>query len=87
MNNKPTKKESDHLQWVKSQPCGVCNSPAPSEAHHVRQHSQYLAIPLCPDCHRGSRNGWHGQRVMWNIMKMDELDVLNETIRALASAP
>ena len=27
--------------------------------------------------------GWHGQKRMWAIKKMDELDALNETIRNL----
>ena len=85
MLNRLTDKERKHLAWVKDQPCSVCNAPPPSEAHHVEQHKQYLCIPLCPDCHRGSRNGWHGQRVMWSIMKMTELDALNEVVRRLAS--
>ena len=27
--------------------------------------------------------GWHGQKRMWAIKKMDELDALNKTIRNL----
>jgi hypothetical protein len=26
-------------------------------------------------------NGWHGTKALWRIKKIDELDVLNETIR------
>jgi hypothetical protein len=40
-------------------------------------------MPLCADCHRGSLNGIHGQRRIWNVYKMDELAALNETIRTL----
>lgn len=29
--------------------------------------------------------GWHGQKRMWKIKKMDELNALNETIRNLTS--
>lgn len=31
----------------------------------------------------GPHNGIHGERVMWNIQKKDEMDVLNDTIRRL----
>jgi hypothetical protein len=68
---------------VKELACGVCNAPGPSEAHHVEQHQQYLCIPLCPDCHRGSFNGLHGQRRIWGVRKLTEMDVLNETLRSL----
>jgi len=27
--------------------------------------------------------GWHGQRRMWNLKKMDEIDALNVTIKRL----
>jgi len=40
-------------------------------------------MPLCADCHRGSLNGIHGQRRLWNVYKMDELSALNETMRRL----
>lgn len=84
MNNKLTAAERRHLSWVKEQPCGVCGASGPSEAHHVRQHSQYLCIPLCESCHRSSFNGIHGQARIWKVKKLDELDVLNELVRALA---
>jgi len=85
MLNRISDKERKHLAWVKEQPCVVCGEPGPSDAHHVEQHKQYLCIPLCKDCHTGSRNGIHGQRIMWNIKKMTELDALNEVVRRLAS--
>jgi hypothetical protein len=71
------------LARVKELACGVCGAEGPSEAHHVEQHQQYLCIPLCPDCHRGSFNGLHGQRRIWGVKKLTELDVLNETLRAI----
>ena len=61
----------------------MCNADGPSDAHHVVQHSQYLCIPLCKDCHMGPFNGWHGQKRIWNVKKLTELDVLNATIRGL----
>lgn len=83
MNNKLTAVERLHLAKIKEMPCGVCGQDSPSDAHHVEQHMQYLCIPLCKDCHQGSHNGIHGRRSIWNVMKKNELSVLNETIRRL----
>ena len=58
--------------------------------HHLREGlgmgqraSAWLVVPLCKDCHQGD-NGIHGDRSYLRILKMDELDLLAETIRALA---
>lgn len=83
MLNKLSAKDKAHLATIKAMPCGVCGAAAPSEAHHVEQHQQYTAIPLCADCHRGSHNGIHGQKRIWNVLKKSELSVLNDTIRSL----
>jgi hypothetical protein len=83
MNNKLTATERLHLARIKDMPCGVCGQAGPSDAHHFEQHMQYLCIPLCKDCHQGSHNGIHGRRSIWNVMKKNELSVLNETIRRL----
>ena len=85
MNNKLTPKERDYLRFVKSQPCVLCGESGPSDAHHIRQHRQYLCIPLCKDCHQGSFNGIHGQKRIWGVKKVDELDLLNEHVRLLTS--
>lgn len=87
MNNQLTAKERKHLAEVKELPCSVCDAPGPSEAHHIKQGLQYTAVALCPDCHRGSMMGWHGQKRMWAIKKMDELDALNVTIQRLMEDP
>ena len=86
MNNKLNNKERLHLAQVKSLPCSVCDTSGPSEAHHVKQGLQYTCIALCPDCHTNSVLGWHGQKRMWHIKKMDEIDALNVTIQRLLSA-
>lgn len=86
MNNKLSAKERAHLQKVKELPCSVCDAPPPSEAHHVKQRRQYTCIALCVDCHRGPVMGWHGQKRMWAIKKMDELDALNVTIQRITDA-
>ncbi len=86
MLNRLTAKQRVHLAKVKELPCSVCDAPPPSEAHHAKQGSQYTCIALCPDCHRGPILGLHGQRRMWAIKKMDELDALNVTVQRLMEA-
>ena len=82
MNNRLTAREREHLGRVKALPCSICDAPAPSEAHHIKQGHQFTAVALCPDCHRG-HNGLHGTKAFWRIRKMDELDALNITIQRL----
>lgn len=72
-----------HIARVKELPCSVCNSPGPSEAHHIKQGLQYTVVAVCSECHRSSILGWHGQKRAWIIRKMDELDALNKTIERL----
>lgn len=79
-----TRAESEHLARVKSCACSVCDAPGPSEAHHIEQGQHFTTVALCQDCHRGSVNGWHGQKVMWRIHKMDELAALNVTLRRVS---
>lgn len=83
MNNRLTPAQRRHLAAVKALPCSVCNTPGPSEAHHVRQGLQYTAVALCPECHRGPLMGWHGQKRAWAIRKMDEIDAMDITIKRL----
>ncbi len=85
MNNQLSKSEKAHIARVKDLPCGVCDAPGPSHAHHIEQGSQYTVIPLCQDCHQGAHNGIHGQRRIWNVLKKTELSVLNDTIKRLLS--
>lgn len=83
-NSKPiTAKESDYMGRVKELPCSVCDTPGPSEAHHIDQGDHFTTVALCIDCHRGSFNGWHGCKTLWKIKKMDELAALNITIGRL----
>lgn len=72
-----------HLQAVKRLSCSVCDAPPPSDAHHINQGQHFTTVALCKDCHQGSVNGWHGQKVMWRIHKMDELAALNVTLQRL----
>lgn len=45
--------------------------------------SNWLTIPLCPDCHTGP-NGIHGNRSLMRIQKIEEIDLLARTIEAMA---
>ena len=83
VNNQLTAKEREHLAKVKSLRCSVCDTPGPSEAHHIEQHKQYLCIPLCESCHRSNFNGIHGQARIWKVMKKTEMSCLNDTVRQL----
>ena len=79
----PTKLEKEHIQRIKEMRCVVCSHPGPSECHEIKQGQWYTSMPLCADCHRGSVNGLHGQKRMWNIYKLDEIDALALTIERL----
>ena len=83
MNNQLSKSEREHLGRIKELPCSVCDQEGPSDAHHVKQHRQYTCVALCKDCHQGAFNGFHGQRRIWALKKMDEMDALNITIQRL----
>ena len=81
MNNNLSAKERAYIGLVKELPCSVCDAPPPSSAHHIKQSSQYTVVALCWDCHQSPTLGWHGQKRMWAIKKMEELDALDVTIK------
>jgi hypothetical protein len=63
--------------------------PTKASVHHLREGqgkgeraSDFLTIALCYDCHQGP-NGFHGNRSLLRIAKVDELDLLALTIEAL----
>lgn len=84
-NKKPmTRFERAHVERVKALPCAVCGTEKEGrEAHEMKQGLYFIVIPLCPDCHRGHRNGWHGQKAMWHVMKKTEELCLHETLTKL----
>lgn len=83
-NKKPmTNAERAHVDQVRNLGCSVCDAEGPSEAHEIDQGNWWLAVALCPDCHRGSFNGLHGQRRMWLVKHMGENDALGVTIQRL----
>ena len=83
--SKPSAGERLHIAKIKLMPCIICQASPPSECHEINQGQWFTSMPLCADCHRGSLNGIHGQRRLWNVYKMDELSALNETVRLLMS--
>jgi hypothetical protein len=81
-----TASEKAHIVRVKELPCSVCDASGPSECHEIKQGVWFTSIALCPDCHRGSVNGLHGQKRMWSVMKLDEIDALGITIERLMNS-
>jgi len=78
--------EKRHMGKVARLECCLCGTE-PVELHHIlegrtpgRKCSNWLVIPLCPDCHRGSHNGIHGQQAMLRVMKTNELALLAQTL-------
>jgi hypothetical protein len=78
-----------HMSRVAQLPCCLCSSQ-PVELHHLREGqgmsqraSDMLVIPVCPSCHRGPQ-GIHGDKSMLRIYKKTELDLLADTLEALA---
>lgn len=80
-----TARETVHIAKVKALPCSVCDEPGPSDAHHVKQGQHFTVVALCKSCHQGALMGLHGQRRMWAIKKMDEVDALAVTVQRLLS--
>lgn len=81
--------EKAHMGRVAQLSCAVCGE-RPVIVHHIRdgqgmaqRSSNWLTVPLCPSCHTGP-HGVHGDRAMMKIQKMEELDLLADTIRRLA---
>ncbi|MBI5270658.1 MAG: hypothetical protein HY856_13385 [Burkholderiales bacterium] len=88
--------DQEFVARVKRMGCRLCKrlghrAEGPSDAHHIRvgvggaerQHD-YLAIPLCKEHHQG-KTGIHGSdRGLWRLLKVDELDLLADTIKELS---
>ena len=79
----PTVAERAHIERVKSLPCSVCNERGPCDAHEIKQGQWFSCVALCKSCHQGPKLGLHGERGMWRIKKMDEVDALAVTVRRL----
>ena len=80
-----------HMGRVAQLPCAICGA-LPVEVHHIRegqgaaQRAQdTLTVPLCTYHHRGAE-GIHGlgRKGFYMRHKVDEIDLLAQTIEALA---
>ena len=81
-----SKAEQSYKDRVAQLPCCLCGD-VPVSLHHVREGqgmaqraSDWLVVPLCPSCHQGPK-GVHGDQTMMRIYKMDEMEMLADTIR------
>lgn len=85
--------DKSHLSRVASLGCGLCRrigyGETPAEIHHPREGqgmaqraSNWLAIGLCPEHHRGP-HGIHGDRQAFKDARVDEMDLLADTLEAL----
>ncbi len=87
--NKPSMKaaEREYVRLVKLLPCSVCDEGGgesnPSECHEMKQGQWFTSMALCESCHRSPLLGIHGQKRIWSLMKMDELDALAITIQRI----
>lgn len=90
MNSKnkkaPTVAEKHHIERIKEMDCVVCDASGPSECHEIKQGQWFTSLPLCPSCHRDGFMGLHGQKRMWAIKKMDEIDGLAIAIERLMAS-
>ena len=81
-------KAKQHMAKIAQLPCACCGEIG-VHVHHIREGqgmsqraSDFLTIPLCPECHQGP-NGVHGDRSLMRIYKLSELDMLANTIMRL----
>lgn len=84
-----TKSEREHMARVASLPCACCGQYG-VQVHHIRdgqgmsqRASNFLTVPLCPECHTG-QYGVHGDKSRMRARKQSELDWLADTIEKLA---
>lgn len=86
-----TRDEKRHLDRVAALGCLICGAPA--EIHHPRfvcgmsqRASHWLAIPLCPRCHRTGGFGVaiHAGQQEFEKNYMSEQDMLAEVIRRIS---
>jgi hypothetical protein len=85
---KMTPQERDHVGRIKEMPCICCAllgraADGPSEAHELKQGSWFTAIPLDYQCHRGPNGIISNKKTYLSLLHMDEIDLLNETLRRL----
>lgn len=79
-----------HMGRVAQLPCAICGAHG-VQVHHMREGgaagagqraSNWLTIPLCPDCHTGPR-GVHGDKSALRLRNVSEHALLGETLERL----
>lgn len=75
-----TRAEREHVDRVKESGCAVCGVGGRVHAHEIEQGLWWTSVGLCPDCHIGPM-GIHGDKRLWTIHKINEMQALNETLR------
>jgi hypothetical protein len=78
-----TPAEAAHMARVKRLRCSCCDGRG-GYAHHIEQGQHFITVALCWECHQG-KQGWHGNKTLWRIRKLDELKALNITLARLAA--
>lgn len=83
-----TKAERLYMGRVAALSCAICDCEG-VHVHHIREGqgmaqraSNWLTVPLCPTCHQGP-HGVHGDKLLLRAQKLDEFDLLADTIRRL----
>ena len=83
---KPTKEESDYMDFVRAMGCIVCGKPC--EIHHMRglttlgmgqRAGSYLTIPLCREHH-------HEMHQRMSVGGVSESELMNQTIKAVTES-
>ena len=85
--------EARHLNRVAELGCALCRrlgyEPGLTEIHHLREEqgmaqrgSNWTAIGLCPEHHRGT-HGIHGDRDAFTNARVTPLDLLSDVLEQL----
>ena len=75
-----SKEEQDHLNWLASRGCCICNAPA--NIHHIREFGEsrdhFKTIPLCHFHHQGSEGIHYLGKREWRKRYGHENDYLKD---------
>lgn len=92
-----TPQQIDYHERLAGQPCVLCellgrDQTTRTTVHHLREGqgmsqraSHWLVVPVCEECHQGP-NGIHGDRQLLRMAKVEEIDLLAETIERVVAA-
>ncbi|MGH1361014.1 MAG: Ref family recombination enhancement nuclease [Burkholderiaceae bacterium] len=83
-----------HMGKVAALGCILCDISGrgyqEAEVHHIqsgamgKRANDFLTVPLCPPCHRGSA-GRHGNQTLLNAVKENDFTLLAKTIERLTT--